>query len=244
MRVQIVSDHHLDGKDPALAGPPTHVLGDVLVVAGDVGGVGRVQKFMDNAARRWRHVVYVLGNHEFYDEKATMSWILSDLRLVMAQWPNVHMLDDDVVNIDGVRFVGSTLWASPRGDIGDYRINITDVGDRAMSRVMGSHNRSCKRFLRENVRPGDVVVTHFMPMMPDVVRRLAPYRFDKGDREDYLGNTGLDDVMMRTRLWVSGHTHSAFDVTLFGGACRWVCNPIGLDHEITGGDPEGVVVTL
>lgn len=246
MKVQIVSDHHLDGKDLALAGPPTRVMAGVLVVAGDVGSLKRVKTFMDSAAQRWAHIVYVPGNHEYYGDNTTMDWIRTDLKLMMAQWDNVHMLDDDVVIIDGQRFVGSTLWASPTmSAIKNYPINVSEVGDRAFGRrLMGVINQRSKRFLHAMVRPGDVVVTHFMPMMPDVVRAMAPYRYEKCDNEDYFGNTGLDNVMLRAPLWISGHTHSAFDVTVLGGACRWVCNPVGHCYEATGGDPEGVVVDL
>lgn len=160
-----------------------------------------------------------------------------------SRWPNMHLLCDDVVCIEGQRFVGSTLWASPAASAKDYHINVTEPGDRAMGRVMGSMNKGCKQFLNTMTRPGDVVVTHFMPMMPDDVRALAPYRFSGCDHDDYFGNVGLDPAMARARLWISGHTHSAFDVTP-PGKCRWVCNPLGHNFEETGGDFEGVVVDL
>ena len=60
--------------------------------------------------------------------------------------------------------------------------------------------------------------------------------------DTYFGNHGLDEVMAKAKLWISGHTHCAFDTSAFG--CRWICNAMGHAIEDTGADQNGIVVEL
>ena len=69
MRVMLCSDLHLDhGWD----GPPLHIAKhrpDALILAGDVHAGTHVVDWIEQSfLSRWPdlHVLYVLGNHEFY----------------------------------------------------------------------------------------------------------------------------------------------------------------------------------
>lgn len=101
MRIHLLSDLHLE----AFPWEPPDVDADVVVLAGDIhNGL---------AGLRWagetfsKPVLYVPGNHEY-------DW--HDLRKLRASfreknWPDhVHLLDDRVITIDGVRFLGTTLY--------------------------------------------------------------------------------------------------------------------------------------
>ena len=106
MRIQLASDLHLE----LLAGtwPQEHVVmpaagADVLVLAGDIDrGLRTIERFA-----RWPvPVLYVAGNHEFYDS----DW--EPLRAQMrraAEGTAVRFLDNDAVTIGGVRFLGLSL---------------------------------------------------------------------------------------------------------------------------------------
>lgn len=52
--------------------------------------------------------VYVAGNHEFY--KGSLKEGLEDGRAAAERFPNVHFLENDYVVINGIRFIGATLW--------------------------------------------------------------------------------------------------------------------------------------
>src|SRR5690606_30137888 len=56
-------------------------------------------------------IVYVAGNHEFYNR--THATVLKTLRAAASD-TGVHFLDDEEVIIDGVRFLGATLWTDFR----------------------------------------------------------------------------------------------------------------------------------
>lgn len=100
MKIQIFSDIHLEFGAPA----PPRATGDVLVAAGDIGvgleGLVWLSQFDCE-------VIYVAGNHEFYDcdldeTRAELADLASHL--------GIHFLDNRAVEIGGVRFLGSTLW--------------------------------------------------------------------------------------------------------------------------------------
>ena len=102
MRIRVLSDLHLEFQ----GWMPPAATADVVVLAGDVhvGADG-----LDWAQRQFAGapVVYVPGNHEYYG--SDLSEMLTELR-VAARGRGIHLLDGDEIIIDGVRFLGATLW--------------------------------------------------------------------------------------------------------------------------------------
>ncbi len=79
---------------------------DVIVLAGDIGGQ---TGGLEWAARRFegKPIIYIAGNHEYYDADID---ILPALRKT-AENLDIHFLEQDSVIIDGVSFLGCTLWS-------------------------------------------------------------------------------------------------------------------------------------
>src|SRR5712691_9419481 len=107
MKIHILSDLHLEFSEqhPPLELPDTGA--DVVVLAGDIdNGTCAI----DWAEETFPHktVLYVPGNHEYYG--AQLPDAARVLRARAAESPNVHLLDNDELVIDGVRFLGTTLW--------------------------------------------------------------------------------------------------------------------------------------
>lgn len=102
MKTLILSDLHLELSD--FKAPSGEV--DLVVLAGDIhkGNLGIYW-----ARQTWpsKPIVYVAGNHEFYHQDRIKT--IENLRSA-ANEMNVHFLDNDDVIIDGVRFLGCTLW--------------------------------------------------------------------------------------------------------------------------------------
>jgi Icc-related predicted phosphoesterase len=105
MKLLVLSDLHVEfaAFQPDLAATAA---ADVVVLAGDIhqGNLGLVwarQAFPD------KPIVYVAGNHEFYGQH----WdnLLNTLR-ADAQDHGIHFLENDTITIDGVRFLGASLW--------------------------------------------------------------------------------------------------------------------------------------
>jgi len=124
MKVAIASDVHLEFGPLNLENSEG---ADVLVLSGDIctakdldysGAMygdlpnsvraGRMHDFFKQASKEFKHVVYVMGNHEHYnyDFKYTASKIKGEL----AHYENIYVLDREVKVIDDVTFVGGTMW--------------------------------------------------------------------------------------------------------------------------------------
>lgn len=103
MRIQLVSDLHLEFRpDEDVLERLTHpdAAEVTLVVAGDLAPAAtngkEAEAFLRAAAARYRHVVYVLGNHEYYDAEEwgfVQSWAHAlRLRVFGAGARNLHVL--------------------------------------------------------------------------------------------------------------------------------------------------------
>lgn len=247
MRLLLLSDLHLECSD--LAVPPGSF--DVAVLAGDIGSPGdKVAAWVRKspALRRARVVVMVAGNHEFYD-----SVMQHELRAMQAAAqrpgpPAIHLLDCNAVVVDGVRFLGCTLWTdfelaidtpegprrdAPRGmamagaRMADYRcIDWLEAGVPRKLRPKDTlllHHRQrawLERALSEAFDGPTVVVTHHGPHRGSLAPRFAADWVSTGYASELPAHFFEVPV-----LWVHGHTHSSHDYRV--GGCRVVCNPRG-----------------
>ncbi|MER9371162.1 metallophosphoesterase [Mesorhizobium sp. M0491] len=244
------SDLHLEVADlrQALAIPDA----DVCVVAGDLcrapaNGVFWLAKNIAPAMP----CVYVAGNHEFY--KNAIREGLEDGRSAATQFPNVHFLENDSVVIDGVRFVGATLWTDYRIE-GHTELAMTYARERMNDhRLIAKQRNPWQRFVPEtafrmhresrafidSALKADpietVVVTHHLPHAKSI-----PPRF-MGDLLNAAFASDLSEVIEsgRPALWVHGHTHDTCDYRV--GSTRILCNPRGYDDENIAFDPALVV---
>lgn len=122
MKISVCSDVHLEFGDLDFENTDN---ADVLVLSGDIMvahklrphepyGImegthsARYHGFMQRCSERFKHVVYVAGNHEHYD--GDFPYTISILKSTFAYLKNVHILERDTVDIEGVTFIGSTLW--------------------------------------------------------------------------------------------------------------------------------------
>lgn len=224
--VQIMSDIHVeffrDGFEAWLAG--IEVTGDVLVLAGDIDVGPQLTTTLCAFARRWPHVVFVPGNHEYYH--ASPKETIGAIRAACAAAPNLVWLDHEVVEVSGVTFGGATLWYSPPPDPSTKRW----MGDYHAIRnfepwVYREHQRALA-FLSK--AKADVIVTHHIPTALGV----APeFRSSVMAAMNHYFCHDMTELIRRRgpKLWIYGHTHRAMDFVL--GRTQLVCNPKGYPGE-------------
>jgi predicted phosphodiesterase len=230
MRIQPLSDLHLEFDDDggeAFAGS-LPVAGDVLVLAGDIvplGSLDRAREVFGWFCRRFPQVVYLPGNHEYYGTSPAAATAL--LATCARELSNLRLLDGATAEIDGTRFVGATLWFPRTPDEDLFRSSLSDFAliEGFVPWVHTTHAAQLD-FLRNNVRSGDVVVTHFVPHP----RSIAPqYAGDPLNRFFVAEDAAPLVERAGARLWIHGHTHVAFDYRV--GDTRVVCNPRGYPGE-------------
>lgn len=246
MRIHILSDIHLEFA----AFEPAQVEADVVVLAGDIhtgiNGIKWILQSMPN-----RPVIYVLGNHEFYGQK--LQKLLAEVR-EMSSGTNVHVLEDDRIEIGNVVFLGATLWT-------DFRLN----GDPVVAELIAQTGMNDFRRIRtlpayRRFRPRDaralhagslswlrselgslrgrntVVVTHHAPSpksIPSKFHNDALNPAFASNLEPFIEDCGAE-------LWIHGHIHHHADYTI--GGTRVIANPRGYPSEThTGFNPALVV---
>jgi predicted phosphodiesterase len=214
---------------------------DVVVLAGDIH-VGL--KGLGWAARTFaKPVLYVPGNHEFYGQR--LERMAVEMRAYSKEL-GIHYLDNDALELGGVRFIGSTLWTdfelfgSSMSEIGkalhEAKNRIADFNGTIIYGTTGwfrpeqsvTLHRVCRQFIADELaKPFDgktCVITHHVPGMRSVSPRFANQVLSAA----FASN--LDDLVAQTDTWIHGHTHDAFDYV--AGICHVVCNPRGYPDRL------------
>ena len=106
MKLHILSDLHFEFQKWPRGVDVNAVDADVTILAGDIGiGLQGIQWALD---RIERPVIYVMGNHEYFGQRPITRTLEKAKRKCAGT--HVHVLDNESVIIDGVRFLGTTLW--------------------------------------------------------------------------------------------------------------------------------------
>ena len=250
MRLHVLSDLHLE-KAPFDA---DGVEADVLILAGDthVGtrGIDWARELADG-----RPLVYVAGNHEFYG--GSLPGVIDELRTATDDSP-IHVLENDEVVLDGVRFLGCTLWSDfdfdgPEARHASMRLSARVVNDYshitfgpagrtltpADTRMLHVSSRAwLADRLTQDFDGTTVVVTHHQPVIhgkPEnrLLRTLAG-AFASDVTELMAGD--------RAQLWIYGHTHRAADVDVNG--TRVLSNPRGYPQQPVAKFDPGLVIDI
>lgn len=227
--VSVCSDLHLNWGDCILPG------GDILLIAGDLTEkpLESYVRFFDEELRKYCLVLVVLGNHDLwgmYLNEAPQVW-----RDFLARHaPNAILLGNEWVEIDGVRFIGSALWATYgygtanhyliQKEMNDFR-RIKKHGQRFLVGHLNELHLAAKTFLVEAVKTDDpcVLMTHHAPTYLALNRKRFPdSRFD----DAYCANLHefiLDNPQIRMAF--HGHSHYRYRNRI--GETKVAANPRG-----------------
>lgn len=227
----------------------------LLVLAGDIGSYqkGSLLPGNDFGLERFspRHgwpvpVLYVPGNHEYdnLDFDETHARLRECCERLGITW-----LEREVLVLDGIRFVGTTLWADfdalalrpgyPAPDTPQllkqrdkaYRaanFYLQKAATQRHGKLMladGWREQAlvCQQWLREALaQPFDgttVVVTHFAPSL-----RSADPRYGMTPGTAGFCNS-LDELLPLAQFWLHGHLHCQHDYV--AGGCRVLANTLG-----------------
>ncbi|WP_085318443.1 metallophosphoesterase family protein [Derxia lacustris] len=235
MRIQLASDLHLEHLTSRFPGEPLIrpvPAAKVLVLAGDIGRVKDVVRVFGD----WPvPVLYVLGNHEFYSERVDA--VRDQARQLTAGTP-IRYLEREAFQLDGVRFLGTTLWTDYRYPDGCSQAELMRAAEQSIwdhraiafcqgtafgaAQALAEHEASRHWLRTELARPFQgrtVVITHHAPHP----RSVHP-RFD-GSLVNAAFVSDLSKLMPQADLWLHGHVHDCFDYRVDG--CRVVANPRG-----------------
>jgi Icc-related predicted phosphoesterase len=245
MRIYYMSDLHLEFDVDSLYFYNTlRVRGrhqyshDVLVLAGDISVKTDVE-FIKLSSNKFKYVVVVFGNHEYYHGR--IDKVEQITRASLSDCKNVHILQNESVTLDGVSFHGTTLWTDMNkgnpttqnivnGGINDFRLikykNLAGAFYKFGAKDAIKEHMIAKQFLADNIKKGDVVVTHMAPTYLSIHEK---YKNDMHLNGAYASD--LSELILDTQpaVWFHGHVHNSFDYQV--GDTRVLCNPRGYSNS-------------
>ena len=264
LRLRVLSDLHLEVADWGYQSQGE----DLVVLAGDIANQAevaqqRLMRLLDSIAVP---VIYVAGNHEFYESVLTVDDLIADLRGRLP--PHVHLLHRDALEVGPIRFLGCPLWTDFSLVDGVRRRGVQIERETAMHAAafgvsdFAQINAASEAYGTYLARPSDmatwhaedrawlgtqianadrttVVITHWLPSPASVSARFVGSLLTP-----YFANDCRDLMRDPVRLWIHGHTHDACDY-LHQQRVRVVCNPRGYgDEPASGGFAADLVVAV
>lgn len=264
MKIWIISDLHYELQQHL---PLVIPEADVAVLAGDISRPLEVAVEWAALEIAWRMpVILVPGNHEFYRD-SVQGGLERGLRAA-ARHLNVHLLHDASVVLDGVRFVGGTLWT-------DYALGAERVSGEGRDRDIAYALRNASGLLNDHKvirrvdNPAAGERLDWMPVDARQAHQRTKSFIESVLSEGFYGPTvvvthhaptplsvaprfrdsplnpafasDLTDLIWTyvPDLWVHGHVHDSFDYLL--GDTRVIANPRGYGTENPAFDPSLVV---
>lgn len=254
VKIHVISDVHVEfGRLNKTL--PT---GDVLVMAGDIVPVRYLNPHMTDARSRairkaaealftearanFKHVLYLTGNHEHYNDNISFS-----SSIIREALPGITLLDNTAVHLDdNTVLVGGTLWTDMNKGrdakavaygMNDFRF--IDIWDRDQDQprrfttddAIAMHKRT-RAFIGKTARANQsktvIVATHHAPSIQGVdVHRYGRSDINAGyytDMETFIGR------YPNIRAWIHGHTHIQKEYRIH--QCKVISNARGyIGHE-------------
>ena len=235
MKLKILSDVHFEHSKNAVElsrlvsdNPGGEV--DTLILAGDIDSPFEIVRTLKTLSDHFPNIIYVAGNHDYYGIQPA-----SFLEKMSKLPANVHWLNNSLVNIDGQKFYGGTMWF-PRSPISEAFIpRMQCFREILLPPPKQVHDWACtehKKFIsgyKKNVDNNTIVISHFVPFSLSVDKRYI------NSNANWYFNCNMDSMTLDPsfpmgRLWIHGHTHAIHDYTI--GPTRVVCNPLGYPGEL------------
>jgi predicted phosphohydrolase len=238
MKIQYCSDLHLEFPENQkfLKRNPLKVVGDILVLAGDVvtfRDLEKANEFIDFACDHYSVVYWVPGNHEYYGSDITdkPSPLHEKVR------DNFYLVNNRSIAVGGIKLVLTTLWSriDPRHEW-DIQRSVSDFSAIAYGgRKFTTHDFT---FLHEESlnflkgvfqEPGNgpvVVATHHVPSLmnyPKIYKNSPLTEAFAVELFDLIEHSGAT-------CWIYGHHHvntPEFNI----GRTKILTNQLGYVHH-------------
>ncbi len=234
MKIITYSDLHLEFGTDFL--PPMDIDADLMILAGDIISFKNFEP-LGLLLNGWnKPVLYVTGNHEYYTHKpmdagevAFRTW-LGDLH------PNVTLLQNEALTIDGVHFFGGTMWTDfndadqkamsiAEQQMNDFRLIMSPDGRLLRpydtTKLHDNFFTALKAWFGEKLIGPRIVITHHAPVEnPNTQYADSPLRpaFISLNMRKIIEEHQPD-------LWLYGHTHECDDQTI--GKTLIISNQLG-----------------
>ncbi len=249
MRLQIVSDLHLEFTNRRTPMVIDNAGADVLILAGDICTASKFDQFLpffEDVSKKFSFILYIVGNHEHYKYKFQSTCNTIDHHL-SKNFKNIQLLEKNWWIHEKVLFWGGTLWTDcNQGDketrqtlaksLNDFRLIQYGEWDHLLPiNIMDEFRDSISglKHTLEITNHSDVsldkhfnkvvVLTHHAPSFKSVPKKFKNDFHMNGGYASNLEQFILDHPEIK--LWIHGHMHDSVDYQI--GETRVICNPAG-----------------
>lgn len=270
MKAWIVSDIHTSIMGEHWAKPIPVPAADVCICAGDISNFCSTSiEYLRRSFERHMPIVLVFGNHDYFG--SSIDFALETARREI-EGTNIHLLENQSIELGGCRFIGATLWTDFAVSVGDdehippeerrqkafglapsqvadfYHIIRSDPrrsgenGLVTVREIVGRHQASRSYIDEELSKPFDGPTIVLTHHAP-LAESFDPFFY--GEITNAAFGSDLSDLIARRRpnVWVHGHIHKVRDY--MADQTRIICNPRGYPREqnVSGFEP-GFVIDL
>lgn len=252
MKLDICSDLHLvHGGIPLLFNAPNDGV-KTLVMAGDIVEAVLLKEksnrrdnaveFLKAMNERYDNVIYICGNHEFYENSFVHTVRNMRSRFKELDLHNFHVLEKEIFELEDAIFFGATMWTTfrngnplimndcQRGMMDYHYIHTSTMAYGEKIKLTPENTalecrktiKALKDFIDTPTDKTKILVTHMAPCVMSIHPNYINHFLNDAYYEKQVGDMILySDI----KLAIHGHIHFPSDYML--GKCRIVCNPRG-----------------
>lgn len=247
MKILILSDLHIEWGDFFIPDMENEKE-TIVVLAGDIGLVKKPYTYRDfiaNTCDRFKKVIWIMGNHEFYGTNFPTA--LVKVWYATLEHENLEVVEKETIVVNDVAFVCATLWTSMDNNnvmtMNDAKLWMNDykyirTGPKcepwrqklAPLDTITDHRRAVEYIFPEIIKQKEdgkkvVVVTHHLPSFQSI-----PKQHHGDDLNGAYASELFEDIAdTKPDVWIHGHTHGSSDYML--ADTRVICNPRGYEGE-------------
>lgn len=250
MKIRVASDLHVDLNAEYYGITTQEIIDklnldnmDMLILAGDTAEYPENLKFIKQVSERYPElkIIEIPGNHLYYS--CQKFWLrIKDAdklcKYYMQENKNYYFLNKNSIVIDGIKFIGATMWTkcgeysgqrvAIQNGLNDFRYIINDNYESiTVDDVIELHEEQ-KKFIVSELNKSEekcVVITHHAPF------------FEYHSELSHAFGIDLDRTLKKLKhypeYWIYGHTHINKEKTLEyeNGNIKCVTNQMGYKGE-------------
>jgi len=241
MKIQVVSDIHLEHRNtlPDIFTKNDYPKTDYLFLCGDIGVPVKNPElwktFIDTMSKKFKRVIYVCGNHEFYGSNIHETTLF--IRNYFDLYDNIVLLEPGkVIQIEDFLIIGATLWSEIDLSTGLLLSDIRNIYNKDNEKLkmndINKLHQEHKEWLETMLNMCNeqhiksIVVTHYVPSF-----NLIHEKYLGLDHKKYIKGyaSHCDDLVSKSNLWLFGHSHKYIKKII--GNCLCYANPYGYINE-------------
>lgn len=226
MNIQVVSDLHLDQLNKKTEKEIRDLIipnSEILILAGDVCHIEDIETFrffFEYLNNNFSYIIYIPGNHEFYNKKHLSIDLLNKyITVFLSKYGNFIYLYNKSVLIEDILFTGSTLWCNPSIDPPSWfhiDLNKEDISNMYKESVEYLNKVSDLKYDKH------IIITHYPPINTKYHTNHTNHINDtkenkkvnyKDDYNEYYNNKDIN-LNYPPKYWIFGHTHKNFNKTI------------------------------